>query len=99
MKRKWPSYVMKEFAKVLLPQGYVMDKILIPFPHKNGKGIGHYTLDFAHPEAKVDIEIDETYHRRGKVPIKDKRRDDCMRELGWKVVRIKVSKIDRIMLK
>ncbi len=84
------------FARILEPAGYVMDKVKIPFRHR--RGIGHYTLDFAHPEAKVDIEIDESYHRRGKIPLRDKRRDTCVREAGWKVIRIPVTKIDRILL-
>lgn len=96
MVRKWPSDIMLDFAKILIPAGYLMDVIKIPFRH--GKGVGHYTLDFAHPEAKVDIEIDETYHRRGKIPLRDKRRDEHVRAAGWKIIRIPVTKIDRILL-
>lgn len=96
MKRKWPSDIMLDFAKILVPAGYVMDQVKILFRHR--KGVGHYTLDFAHPEAKIDIEIDEPYHRKGKMPLRDKRRDEHVRAAGWKVIRITVTKIDRILL-
>lgn len=96
MKRKWPSDIMLMFAAVLCPAGFLMDKIKIPFTHR--KGVGHYTLDFAHPEAKVDIEIDETYHRRGVIPLRDSLRDNRIRGLGWKIIRIKVDITDRLIL-
>jgi very-short-patch-repair endonuclease len=97
MKPKRKSDVMLMFANVLCPVGYLMDTIKIPFNYPNK--IGHYTLDFAHPEAKIDIEIDETYHQRGTMPLRDKQRDNHVRGLGWKVIRIKVTKSDRIILK
>lgn len=80
-----PTQSMLDFAAILCPVGYVMDEVNIP----TGKGQGHhYTLDFAHPEAKVNIEIDGATHKN-KVE-SDKTRDVFMRSIGWKVIRIKM---------
>jgi hypothetical protein len=81
-----PQPIMLEFAAVLCPSGYVMDKINIR--KGPGKSDSYYTLDFAHIEAKVDIEIDGSSHKRKEDH--DARRDAFLRNLGWKVIRIKI---------
>lgn len=50
--------------------------------------VGPYTLDYALVVAKIDIEIDGSSHRHRKEA--DERRDDFLRRLEWKVIRIKV---------
>lgn len=81
-----PNQPMLDFAAVLCPAGYLMDEIcILKGPQMNA---GHYTLDFGHPEAKVDIEIDGSSHR-GKEQ-RDAERDTLLRSLGWKVIRIRV---------
>lgn len=73
-----------EFAKVLLPAGYVRE-VHVPW------GTGHnerFVLDFAHLEAKVDIELDGASHR--KTQEYDCLRDILLKQLGWKVIRIKL---------
>lgn len=81
-----PLPVMLDFAAVLCPVGYLMDKIIVL--KGPGMNAGHYTLDFGHPEAKVDIEIDGSSHQLKQQ--KDNERDAILRSLGWKVIRIKV---------
>jgi hypothetical protein len=77
-----PSSSMLDFAW-LCEAGYEMNKVTVPLP----KG-GRYLLDFAHREAKVNIEIDGKSHvGREKL---DALRDEYLRFLGWKVIRIKV---------
>jgi hypothetical protein len=69
-----------EFAHVLCPVGYVRE-----FQVNWGPGhAAHYKLDFAHPTAKVNIELDGPYHD----PSGDEVRDLRLRALGWKVIRI-----------
>lgn len=71
-----------DFAAVLCPAGYLMDTVRL------AQGRSVYVLDFAHPEAKVNIEIDGSSHRGHEV--RDARRDVFLRSLGWKVIRIRV---------
>jgi len=78
------SQTTLDFAAVLCPVGYLMDEITIPYGPKGR----HYTLDFGHPKAKVDIELDGSSHRGREE--KDRKRDEFLRNLGWKVIRIKV---------
>lgn len=81
-----PLPIVLDFAGVLCPQGYIID-----YSIGCGKGSGkgrHYVLDFAHPEAKVDIEIDGSSHKERQAH--DAKRDACLRGLGWKVIRIKI---------
>ena len=77
-----PSPRMLDFA-FLCNAGYEMDTVTIPIPTGSA-----YKLDFAHREAKVNIEIDGAGHRSRKH--QDTRRDSYLRSLGWKVIRIKV---------
>lgn len=81
-----PSATTLAFAAVLCPAGYLMDEICIL--KGPGANAGHYTLDFGHPEAKVDIELDGSSHRGREE--RDAQRDALLRSLGWKIIRIKV---------
>lgn len=73
-----------DFAPILQSVGYEMEVVVV-----TGQGHGHhYTLDFAHREAKVAIEIDGSSHL-SKID-HDNNRDITLRKLGWKIIRIKV---------
>lgn len=77
-----PSQRMLDYAW-LCQAGYEMDRVTVPLPEG-----GRYLLDFAHREAKVNIEIDGKSHR-GRERL-DTLRDEYLRLLGWKVIRIRV---------
>jgi hypothetical protein len=69
------------YASILLPAGYVQHHI-----HHVGPGqYDRYEMDFAHLEAKVNIELDGPYHDYHE---RDDVRDRHLRSLGWKVIRI-----------
>lgn len=76
-----------DFAPLLLSAGYVAGHV-IPTNRPENNGGGYYKLDYAHLEAKIDIEIDGSSHRFKRES--DEKRDTFMRVLGWKVIRIKV---------
>ena len=76
-----------DFVGVLVPLGYIHGYV-IPTHRPENNGGGYYKLDFGHPDALVAIEIDGSSHRDKKE--QDARRDDFLRSLGWKVIRIKV---------
>ncbi len=51
-----------------------------------------YILDFAISDKKICIECDgEPWHPKGN--LRDKRRDDVLRKMGWKVLRFRGNKI------
>src|SRR5688572_16051452 len=54
---------------------------------------GRYIVDFAAPAARLVVEVDGGYHvgRRGG----DRRRDERLRELGWRVVRVEATLVMR----
>lgn len=71
---------------LLEPVGYVREFTVVWGPN------GHtdkYKLDFAHPFVKVNIELDGPYHLFSKD--EDALRDSRLRELGWKVIRVRHS--------
>ena len=71
------------YASILLPAGYQRHKYV-------WYGLGRYDcheLDFAHMEAKVNIELDGPYHYH--TPAEDILRDSRLHALGWKIIRIK----------
>lgn len=77
-----PSPIMLEYAKILCAAGYEMDSITIPIPTGSA-----YKLDFALCDAKINIEIDGRTHRGREE--QDHQRDEYLRSLGWKIIRIK----------
>jgi len=52
-----------------------------------------YSLDFAFPDLKIDIEIDGATHLQDKVIKIDKKRDAILEQEGWKIIRFKASEI------
>lgn len=70
-----------EYEKILAPAGYVRESKVY---YSGQRGV-HFNLDFAHLEAKVNIEIDGPFHD----DTGDVVRDAVLRSLGWKVIRIK----------
>lgn len=76
-----------EFAAVLCPAGFVREHFLVYAPQKGGAG--RFVLDFAHVSAKVNIELDGPYHWKSATPEKDRHRDEILRKLGWKIIRIR----------
>lgn len=57
-----------------------------------------YQLDFALVEEKIDIEIDGDQHYLDKRIVEsDKRRNDYLENLGWKVIRIRWSEYKKLV--
>ena len=59
--------------------------ILVPCGYKREFWVEKYRLDFAHPYAKVNIELDGPWH----YPNLDAERDAFLRALGWRIIRIR----------
>lgn len=81
----WGGKTGSDFAAVLIPAGYEREL----FVQWGSRRYDRYKLDFAHSAAKVNIELDGPYHDRDSSPEQDAARDQRLRELGWKVIRIK----------
>jgi len=77
-----PNELEVWYANLLQPLGYIWYHIITV----DGSGL-HYTLDFAHIENKINIEIDGSSHKGREE--KDNRRDKFLREIGWKVIRVR----------
>ena len=59
--------------------------------------IGPYQLDFAFPDVKIDLEIDgDQHHLDKRVVESDKRRNEYLEHLGWKVIRVKWSEYKKL---
>lgn len=73
----------------------VFDKYLIKYDEQYQ--IYLYSLDFAIPDFKIDIEIDGDQHYNDPRIVKsDKRRNTYLENLGWKVIRIKWSDYQKL---
>ena len=80
------------FAEVLCPAGYVREHLVYYGERIMPVGYGglrrrYFRLDFAHVEGKINIELDGPNHKTQQA--EDQTRDAILRELGWKVIRIK----------
>jgi hypothetical protein len=71
------------YATVLCPAGFIREVIVILSPGRSNLAV----CDFAHPDAKVDIELDGVGHYG--TAESDRIRDSKLRGLGWKVIRIR----------
>jgi very-short-patch-repair endonuclease len=54
---------------------------------------GPYVLDFYCPSAKLAIEIDGIAHGMGDNPTRDERRDEWLRDSGFRVLRIPAGEV------
>jgi very-short-patch-repair endonuclease len=54
---------------------------------------GRYIVDFAAPAARIVVEVDGGYHARRRAG--DRRRDERLRELGWRLVRVQAGVVMR----
>ena len=56
-----------------------------------------FLLDFALAAAKIDLEVDgEYWHQWGKlIKVQDKYRDEELRSMGWKILRLPEKLVDR----
>jgi very-short-patch-repair endonuclease len=69
------------YAKVLCPVGFVREHHV----QYAARGDHRYVLDFAHIEGKVNIELDGPFHNFSQNEVRDSR----LRDLGWKIIRIR----------
>ena len=77
-----PSYPEKFFMKVI--ENEFLDK-----DYKREHNVSIYSIDFAWLDKKKAIEIDGDQHQRFIEYIeRDKRKDVCLRDNGWSILRI-----------
>lgn len=74
----------EDFAALLCPAGFVREHRVFFGEDKLRE---FFQLDFAHLEAKTNIELDGPGHRASEE--EDKLRDKILKFMGWKVIRIK----------
>lgn len=61
---------------------------------KRGEGYPPaYKIDIADPVLKIGIEVDGHSHSLEKVKIKDRKKDDFLTSLGWKIFRFKNKEV------
>ena len=56
--------------------------------------IGNYIVDFYCPEKKLIIEVDGEIHLSKEAIEKDKHRDENLRDMGFKIIRIENKEIE-----
>lgn len=80
-----------DLNKLVAPAGFVREhRIHYGEPCiRTGFGLRRksFNLDFAHVEGRVNIELDGPCHK--SLPAADEERDAILRNLGWRVIRIK----------
>jgi len=54
-----------------------------------------YKADIAFPDIKLAIEIDGSTHRSAEGRVLDQKKDQCLQQLGWRVLRISNRQISR----
>jgi len=91
--RAWNIGMSRWNNKSSYPEQFFMKVIENEFKDKNyihEYSIGIYSLDFAWPEKKKDIEIDGDQHQRfEEYKKRDIRKDEFLLQNGWKILRIK----------
>lgn len=91
-------YLLNHSSKISYPEKYFKElfdslKINLEFQYS----LYPYFLDFAKIESKIDIEIDGGQHTYDKRIVEhDKKRNDYLEKLGWKIIRIKWSEYKKM---
>jgi very-short-patch-repair endonuclease len=86
---KGSSYPQKYWRKIL-------DKANIKYIEEYQ--IHTYQLDFALVEEKIDIEIDgEQHYLDPRIIESDKRRNEYLEKLGWKIIRVRWSEYKKLV--
>lgn len=90
-------YKLYHSSRISYPEQYFKDI----FEHENiplkyHLQVGLYELDFYNEEYKVYVEIDGDTHKHKKVQEIDKRKDDYLKSLGWKGIRICWSEYQKL---
>jgi hypothetical protein len=57
----------------------------------------HYKLDVANPKEKIAIEVDGYSHNTILAKIRDKRKEEVLKTLGWRIIRIKNQDVLRAL--
>lgn len=85
----WKNFRGGDYAETLWsslqPAGFVREHFV---QHGPSRGQA-YHLDFAHIEAKVNIELDGPTHHLYSTEENDRARDTFLREQGWRIIRVK----------
>lgn len=64
------------------------------YPVKPGMPWKFWRLDFAHPALMLNVEIDGSAHDKPARRTRDETRDARMKELGWRVLRVRAEDVD-----
>lgn len=89
----------KELRRKQTPQEeklwwYLKDRRLLGFKFRRQASIGGYILDFYCAEKGLIIELDGDIHNKSENQELDKMRDKFFRELDYKILRFKNSRIE-----
>ena len=93
-------YLINHSSKTSYPEKYFMElfekeNINLKYHHM----INKYELDFCDLDKKVDIEVDGEQHYVDKrIAASDKDRDEFLKNLGWKVFRIRWANYQKLSL-
>lgn len=82
------SYPEKCFQNILIANGF--DK---KYKIYREYSIFPYFIDFAFVDLKIAVEIDGSQHLLEERKISDMKKDELLRSLGWRVLRITVDKV------
>lgn len=83
-KESYPEKLFREFLEKKNIKGWEQE-----YPYKR------YSLDFAFPDKKINVEIDGSTHNLETVIYKDRIRDETLKNDGWIVYRISSEKLKR----
>lgn len=89
----WGGNTGKAFASVLCPVGFIREhrvyygEPVVQVFGRNRFRQKNFSLDFAHIEGKINIELDGPGHKVH--PEGDNVRDAILKELGWRIIRIR----------
>lgn len=79
------AVMLEDVSKTM---GFDLNQVRMQFPFENPKGGKNYSMDFALPALKMDIEVDgEVWHSSEEQKGDDSERDYTLAQRGWTVLR------------
>ena len=84
-----PALAVRSIMPLMEKLGFIREKVISTSGHgTKHTPPPHYKVDFGDPRVNLAVEMDGPYHRLMRQRVKDKKKDQVLKALGWTVIRI-----------
>jgi hypothetical protein len=83
----------QEIVLNMLKNDWIVEYVLVLGIYGGKEYPNHYKIDIANPSLKIAIEIDGASHQAIERKVQDRKKENKLKEMGWKVIRFKNNEV------